>query len=105
MFIIRCFFFQIFESPKYLMGKGRDEDAVRIVHEVAKRNKKESWLTIDDLKACEPEGYVAQASASVAVKRKLEALNSKHVRALFATKKLAWNTADLMLIWALIGLA
>ena len=30
--------FTIYESPKFLMGKGRDEEAVRVVHEVARRN-------------------------------------------------------------------
>ncbi|RYO98083.1 hypothetical protein DL764_007213 [Monosporascus ibericus] len=104
MFVARFFFFTIFESPKYLMGKGLDEEAVRIVHEVARRNGKASSLTVDDLKACEPEGYVQRGSASAAVKRKLEAVNLDHVRALFSTRKLAYNTAALMAVWAFIGL-
>ena len=41
-FIIRFGFFTIHESPKYLMGKGRDEDAIRVVHDVARRNGKTS---------------------------------------------------------------
>jgi MFS family permease len=41
-FFIRFALFTVYESPKYLMGKGRDEDAVRIVHEVARRNGKTS---------------------------------------------------------------
>jgi hypothetical protein len=41
-FFIRFVLFTIYESPKYLMGKGRDEDAVRIVHEVIRRNGKMS---------------------------------------------------------------
>lgn len=41
-FIIRFLFFTVYESPKYHMGKGNDEEAVRIVHEVACRNGKES---------------------------------------------------------------
>ncbi|KAI1177308.1 major facilitator superfamily domain-containing protein [Nemania sp. FL0916] len=106
MFGIRFLAFKIFESPKYLMGKGKDEEAVRIVHEVARRNNKESWLTIDHLKACEPEGYVPRnATASDAIKRRLEVLSFKHIRALFATKKLGYSTGALMLVWALIGLA
>ena len=45
-FVIRFVFFTVFESPKYLMGKGLDQEAVRIVHEVARRNGKTSdcWL-------------------------------------------------------------
>jgi len=39
-FIARFLFFKLYESPKYLMGKGRDEEAVEVVHEVARRNGK-----------------------------------------------------------------
>jgi hypothetical protein len=39
-FFLRFVVFKIFESPKFLMGKGRDEDVVKIVHEVARRNGK-----------------------------------------------------------------
>jgi MFS family permease len=41
-FFIRFVCFTVFESPKYLMGKGQDQEAVRIVHEVARRNGKTS---------------------------------------------------------------
>ena len=103
-FLARFGLFTIYESPKYLMGKGRDEDAVKIVHKVGKRNGKSSTLSIDDLQACEPPGYQGAATARDAVKRKMQALDLTHVRALFASKKLAWNTAGLMTIWAFIGL-
>ncbi|WVN90196.1 uncharacterized protein L203_105432 [Cryptococcus depauperatus CBS 7841] len=107
MFFIRFVCFSIYESPKYYMGKGRDEDAVRIIHEVARRNRKTSNLTVDDLKACEGSGdeMRQQTDAAAAIKRKLEALSSKHVRALFATKKLGFSTFMIMAVWAFIGLA
>jgi MFS family permease len=104
MFIVRFLCFTIFESPKYLMSKGRDEEAVRVVHEVARRNGKETTLTIDDLKACEPEGYVVRTDVGTAVKRHLEELNSSKVKTLFATPKLALSTAIIMAVWGLIGL-
>lgn len=105
MFFIRFVLFTIHESPKYLMGKGRDEEAVRIVHEVARRNGKTSDLTLDDLKACEPEGYEAQTNAAAAVKRRLEQVNLDRVRTLFATRRLALSTGLIMAVWAFIGLA
>ncbi|KAH7324931.1 major facilitator superfamily domain-containing protein [Stachybotrys elegans] len=105
MFAIRFLFFTIFESPKYLMGKGRDEDAVRVVHEVARRNGKTTALTLDDLRACEPEGYVANTNASAAIKRNLQVLNLSQVKPLFATGKLALSTSLIMTVWGLIGLA
>ncbi|KAH8601815.1 major facilitator superfamily transporter [Bisporella sp. PMI_857] len=104
-FIIRFVFFTVYESPKFLMGKGRDEEAVRIVHEVARRNGKASNLSIEDLQACDPEGRHVQTDASAAIKRKLEKLSLKHVKALFATRKLAFSTSMIMAIWGLIGLA
>ncbi|TVY40409.1 putative MFS-type transporter [Lachnellula subtilissima] len=106
-FIIRFVFFTIHESPKYLMGKGRDEDAVRVVHDVARRNGKLSSLTIEDLRACESlgAGGAVQTDSAAQLKRKLEKLSLVHVKALFATPKLAFSTSIIMLIWALIGLA
>ncbi|KAH0489577.1 hypothetical protein TgHK011_010000 [Trichoderma gracile] len=105
MFLARFLLFSLYESPKYLMGKGRDEDAVRVVHEVARRNGKTSSLTIEDLKACEPEGYVAQTDLSTAVKRHLiEQIDTTHVKALFSTFKLGLSTGLIAAIWALIGL-
>lgn len=106
-FAIRFFVFTIFESPKYHMGKGRDDEAVRIVHEVARRNGKTSNLAIDDLKVCEGlgNGQGVQTDNKAAIKRKLEAVSGKHVKALFATRKLAYSTSLIMVVWAFIGLA
>ena len=105
MFLVRFIAFSIFESPKYLMSKGRDEEAVRVVHEVARRNGTTTELTLEDLKACEPEGYVAQTDAAAAAKRYLQKLDSSQVKTLFSTKSLALSTGLIMAIWALIGLA
>jgi MFS family permease len=106
MFIIRFVLFTIFESPKFLMGKGQDEEAIRVVHEVARRNGKPSSLTLADLQACDSLGRTAQqqTTAAAAVKRNLQKFNSSHVRALFATKKLAVSTSLITVIWAFIGL-
>ena len=105
-FFIRFVLFTVYESPKYNMGRGNDEEAVRIVHEIARRNGKTSSLTIEDLKACEPAVGVVHtdATAAAAIKRNLEKLNLTHVRALFSTKKLAFSTGMIMLVWAFIGL-
>ena len=104
MFVIRFVFFSIYESPKYLIGKGRDEEAVRVVHEVAKRNGKTSSLTLDDLKACEPEGFVAHTSAADAVKRRMEQVDMKKIKVLFSSFKMGLSTSLIMAVWAFIGL-
>lgn len=106
MFLTRFLLFTIYESPKYLVGRGRDEEAVRVVHEVARRNGKTTPLALEHLKACEPEGYVASTSATTAVKRHLvERLDSDQVKVLFSSPRLALSTGLIMTIWALIGLA
>lgn len=51
MFALRFFAFTLYESPKYLMGKGRDEEAVAVVHKIAAKNKKTSSLTVEKLTA------------------------------------------------------
>jgi hypothetical protein len=107
MFLIRFVAFSIFESPKFHMGKGRDEMAVKIVHEVARRNGKTSGLSIEDLRVCDglQGGVGMETDNAAAIKRKLASLRGDHVRALFATRKLAFSTSMIMVVWAFIGLA
>ncbi|KAF7946567.1 hypothetical protein EAE96_009563 [Botrytis aclada] len=100
-FFIRFTCFTIFESPKYLMGKGRDEDAVKVVQEVARRNGKQSNLTVTRLQDC---GTLPHINASATLSRKLHQMDLSHVRALFASRKLAFSTGMVMLVWAFIGL-
>ena len=103
MFSCRFFLFTLYESPKYLMGRGKDEEAVRVVHEVARINGKTSNLTLADLQVFDQAGQQG-VDASAALKRKLEKVNFTHLRALFASPKLAWSTSLIILIWAFIGL-
>ena len=103
MFFCRFFLFKLYESPKYLMGRGRDEDAVRVVHEVARINGKTSNLTVADLEVFNQVGHQG-IDAEAALKRRLEKIRLTHVRALFASPKLAWSTSLIMLIWGFIGL-
>ena len=103
MFCCRFFFFTLYESPKFLMGRGRDQQAVEVVHEVARRNGKTSSLTLADLEVFDQGGHQG-TDATAVLKRRLSKLNFTHVRALFATPKLAWSTSLIMLIWAFIGL-
>lgn len=110
MFFLRFVCFTIYESPKYLMGKGDDAGAVAIVHEVARRNGKTTTLTLEDLQACNiltssnSESAVQRTTATAAVKRNLQKLDASHVKALFATKKLAYSTSLITIIWAFVGL-
>ncbi|KAF9445454.1 MFS general substrate transporter [Macrolepiota fuliginosa MF-IS2] len=109
---IRFFAFNLYESPKYLMGKGKDEQAVETVHKVAEYNRKESSLSIEDLRRVEKENNVKtsgnkvdHASAANVLHRYLSKFDQNHVKPLFATRKIAFSTSLLIILWALIGLA
>jgi hypothetical protein len=107
-FFIRFFVFDLYESPKYLMGRGKEKLAVEIVHKVAEYNGKTSKLTVNDLRragkypvrADEPESQ-QDTSALAAVRRQFRKFSGDHVRALFAKPKLAWSTSLLIIIWGL----
>ncbi|CAE6472477.1 unnamed protein product [Rhizoctonia solani] len=120
LWIIRFFVFRLYESPKYLMGRGRFEEAVQVVHAVAKYNGKPTSLTTEELETAGVSGTrqpdtatkhveagppELDTTARAALKRKFEQFNGDHVRSLFATRKLAISTSLVIAIWAIIGLA
>jgi hypothetical protein len=104
MFIARFFCFDLQEPPKYLMGKGRDAEAVAVIHKVAAKNGKESTLTLEDLQACEKLRVDDTMGKKLMKEGDAEKLDLSHVKALFASRKLAFSTSLLIVIWGLIGL-
>ena len=104
LWVIRFFLFKLSESPKFLMGHGRDKDAVEVIHKVAKYNGKVSEFTLEELKAVEKigsgnEGKKIETTVKAALQRKLINFDGNHVKPLFATRKLAWSTSLLIIIW------
>ncbi|CEL60018.1 putative MFS-type transporter PB1E7,08c OS=Schizosaccharomyces pombe (strain 972 / ATCC 24843) GN=SPAPB1E7.08c PE=1 SV=1 [Rhizoctonia solani AG-1 IB] len=118
LWFIRFFVFRLYESPKYLMGRGRFAEAVDVVHAVAKYNGKSIALTTEELESAGVSGDHANTAkgieegpqeldttARAALKRKFEQFNGDHVRSLFATRTMAISTSLVIAIWAIIGLA
>ncbi|EEB96110.1 hypothetical protein MPER_04810, partial [Moniliophthora perniciosa FA553] len=104
LWAIRFFAFHLYESPKYLMGRGLDAQAVDVIHKVAAYNGRTSTLSVQRL---EELGTLEKkdAGASGAVRKQMEKFDSGHMKGLFATRKLAWSTSLLITLWGLIGLA
>ncbi len=101
---VRFFIFKLYESPKYLMGRGRDAQAVEVVHKVGMYNGKESTLTLEDLRKAggenqDPNSVGMDTSVRAAVRRNLSELSGDHVRPLFANAKLAWSTSLIITLW------
>jgi hypothetical protein len=100
---LRFFAFKLYESPKYLMSRGRDQQAVDVVHKLAEYNGKTSDLTLQELVKAGTltgkEDALLDTSTEGVIKRQLRKLNAAHVKALFSTKKLAYSTSLLIVIW------
>lgn len=109
LFFLRFFVFHLYETPKFLMSRGRDAEAVEVVRAVARFNGKESSLTLDMLTRCDELSKKAVdssvpipangTSARAALWRTMSTFNGNHVKALFATPKVALTTTLLIVIW------
>ncbi|KAH7882731.1 MFS general substrate transporter [Phlebopus sp. FC_14] len=104
---IRFFIFTLIESPRFLSGIGKDVEAVEVVHRLAEYNGTTCALTVADLQAT---GQSVKQGASLTAKgRRFLSKDSNfdmgHMKALFATPKMAWSTSLLIILWGIIGLA
>ncbi len=107
MFICRFFFFHLFESPKFLLSRGRQREAVVVVHAIAYQNGKKTWLDEEILNAIggRPEEVTdMKLTTGEVVKRQLGKFSTQRIRPLFGYKKLAINTVLLWFCWATIGM-
>lgn len=121
LWFIRFFVFRFYESPRYLIARGRDEEAVEVIHKIAKFNGKadQRTITVRDLQNAVQESTKESAFPSLhsggevhnvaGKKRWLSSggshFSGSHIKALFATRKMAWSTSLLIVIWGTIGLA
>ncbi|KAJ2987174.1 hypothetical protein NUW58_g4651 [Xylaria curta] len=108
MFLIRFALFHLFESPKYLLSQGRQAEAVAVVHGIAYRNNKKTWLTEEILDAVVDADDTEQApirvSASSVLKQNLSSFSLSHIQPLFQNRKLGLTTALIWFCWASIGM-
>ena len=60
---MRFWLYPIPESPKYLIGKGRDAEAIAVLDFIARENGRENSLTLEMLRAAE-HGFTETSSAA-----------------------------------------
>ena len=113
MWMIRVFFFTLYESPKYLVGRGRDEEALRAIHNVAAYNRTTTSVKAEDLSVFHSSEQVTttfiEHSGHVRFLRDLlgtirgssatTATDSNHIRALFSGPQKARSMTLLIAIW------
>ncbi|KAE9400144.1 MFS general substrate transporter [Gymnopus androsaceus JB14] len=107
MWVLRYIVFDLQESPKYLVAKGRDEDALKVLEHIARVNGKTLTLTLAQFQAASNEKNAAGISMSnwQIIKHSLSSFSLSHVKPLFSTRRLALNTSITIALWGLIGLA
>jgi hypothetical protein len=86
------------ETPKYLLGQGKDAEVAETLQWMATKYGRQTSITTEVLEAC------GQIKGS---KEKGFSLSTTmvHFRGLFLTKKLGFSTCLIWLSWTLIGLA
>jgi hypothetical protein len=66
VFLLRFIVFTFQESPKFLLSKGKDEQALKVLHKVAKTNGTESRITMATFEALEHSESARSSSESSA---------------------------------------
>lgn len=97
--VLRVTVIRLRETPKYLLGEGKDKLLVENFHYQATKYNRPCSITVEELVAC---GVVASAHG------KSKASFGElivHFRGLFATKSIGFSTVLIWLSWTLIGLA
>jgi len=99
------------ETPKFLVGEGRDAEVVDTLQFIANKYHRSCSLTLEDMEACGVTGGASlpagrRGSVTAHAKRRFSfAEVGMHLKGLFATKKLGWSTVLIWWSWTLIGLA
>ncbi|KAF2755211.1 membrane transporter [Pseudovirgaria hyperparasitica] len=106
MSIARVSVIRLKETPKYLIGEGKDAEVVETLQEIATKYNRPCSLTLASLEACGIiDSQVRRNSVAHASKRASLAEIGLHLRGLFTTRRIGTSTAMIWFSWTLIGLA
>lgn len=110
--MVRVSFFTLYESPKYLIGKGRDQEALRTIYNIAAYNRTTISMKAVDLSVShspsqgniflENTGPVRFLRDQLGAVRGLSAAttaNTNRIRALFSGPQMARSTTLLISLW------
>jgi hypothetical protein len=97
--VLRVTVIRLIETPKYLLGEGKDEVMVENFRNQATKYNRPCTVTVEELAAC---GVVGSAHGKS--KASLGELGI-HLRGLFATRAIGFSTVLIWTSWTLIGLA
>ena len=98
--ILRVTVVRLHETPKFLLGQGKEAELVAYFHVIAAKYNRTCSITVEQLEAC---GTVTSAHGKKG--RFSFGEFQTHLQGLFANKKLGLSTCLIWLSWTLIGLA
>jgi MFS family permease len=98
MSIARITVIRLKETPKFLVGEGRDAECVETLQFIANKYNRPCSLTLAQMEAC---GTVVTRSGSKWSFGEI----GVHLKGLYATKRIGISTSLIWLSWTLIGLA
>ncbi|CAM1506160.1 Fc.00g058010.m01.CDS01 [Cosmosporella sp. VM-42] len=99
MSVLRITIIGLRETPKYLLGVGKEADLIDTLQYMATKYNRPCSLTVEKLEAC--------GTIMTAHKKNMFSIGeaSIHIRGLFGTKKMSISTTSILLSWTFIGLA
>lgn len=97
--VLRITVVRLRETPKYLLGMGKDAEVVECFDYLSKRYNRPCSLTLEKLEAC---GKIESSHKS---NRASLGEITMHLSGLFSTRKMAISTSMIWFSWTLIGLA
>ena len=111
MFLGR-YLFPLHESPKYLLGRGRDAEVVVVVQKIAAFNKATTWLTLEHFQAIDSELALGNethepqtrfSDTAGIVKKSISKFSPEKLKGLFSTPKMAFSTSMMILLWCMVS--
>lgn len=103
--ILRVTIIRLEETPKFLLAEGKDEQAVRVLQNIAGRYNRPCSLTAERLQACGETTHRKTTRVGLAQRLISPGEVAFHLRGLFASRRMALSTTLVWFSWLLIGLA
>jgi len=103
MSVARVTVIRLHETPKFLVGQGRDRQVVDTLQGLARKYGRPCTLTLERMEAC---GALADGAGDAHGGRRASPSEVRvHLRGLYATSRIGASTSLIWLSWLLIGLA
>lgn len=106
MSILRITVIRLKETPKFLVGEGKDAEVVETLQYIATKYNRNCSLTLEKLQACGVTGANTERRGSLSHAKTRFSFGEiwVHLKGLFVTKRIGLSTSLIWFSWLLIGL-